>query len=279
MPFDPTVAPKYNPDDIKDDVPESGLGLFLMQQFMDEVAFQNLGREGKELHLIKYLHQERIGQAYSETAGSDEKPETKSPIPPKSIPFTVRKAKLSDAIEDYKRCLRSLPLLLYSRAYLLSWSFQGVNWKRQHFLGQRHSSVLYYYTMPVISSLSLKRYKGNIYPPPHHREMIEKIYANLNKNPKLVDADNITAALIESPAKIDVRCKSDDRHAVIEVKSYGADIMRQIGLTVKKLCLNKIEVIYLYLNLKNPLTASLTKDFETMAFFFLRDYARAGQWR
>ncbi len=57
VPFDPTILPEYNPDDIKDDAPESGLGLYLMHQFMDEVSFHNLGREGKELHLYKYLHQ------------------------------------------------------------------------------------------------------------------------------------------------------------------------------------------------------------------------------
>jgi anti-sigma regulatory factor (Ser/Thr protein kinase)/GNAT superfamily N-acetyltransferase len=54
MPFDPNMVPEYStPVDI-DQIP-TGLGSHLMKTSVDEFEFHNLGREGKEIHLIKYL--------------------------------------------------------------------------------------------------------------------------------------------------------------------------------------------------------------------------------
>jgi anti-sigma regulatory factor (Ser/Thr protein kinase) len=37
-------------------VSATGLGLHIIKEFMDEVFFNNLGMEGKETQLIKYLN-------------------------------------------------------------------------------------------------------------------------------------------------------------------------------------------------------------------------------
>lgn len=55
LPFAPDLVPEYTaPVDIDDDA-GSGLGSFLMKKSVDGIEFHNLGREGKELHLIKHL--------------------------------------------------------------------------------------------------------------------------------------------------------------------------------------------------------------------------------
>lgn len=54
MPFDPQELAKIaDPTFFGEDT--RGLGLYLMYRFMDEVSFINLGKEGKETRLLKYL--------------------------------------------------------------------------------------------------------------------------------------------------------------------------------------------------------------------------------
>ncbi|MFN0216600.1 MAG: ATP-binding protein [Saprospiraceae bacterium] len=123
MPFDPTVLPEYDPKLLKKDAPIQGLGWYLMQRSMDEVIFHNLGPEGKEIHLIKYLYEKTEEDLPEEErtkprrflkptrfAEEDEDlkcapeaqalviPEKQGPVTLKPTPFKVRKAKPSDAI-------------------------------------------------------------------------------------------------------------------------------------------------------------------------------------
>ena len=46
-------ASKYTPPKTLEEMMTQGLGLFLMQQFMDSVVYNNLGPEGLEIRLIK----------------------------------------------------------------------------------------------------------------------------------------------------------------------------------------------------------------------------------
>ncbi len=55
LPFSPDEAPQYHPEDAGIDSQPRGLGMFLMKQCMDQVLYNNLGREGKETVLVKYL--------------------------------------------------------------------------------------------------------------------------------------------------------------------------------------------------------------------------------
>ncbi len=55
IPYAPEAVAAYGaPRDI-DEASSRGLGLFLMRNLMDEVSFRNLGPEGKETRLVKYL--------------------------------------------------------------------------------------------------------------------------------------------------------------------------------------------------------------------------------
>jgi serine/threonine-protein kinase RsbW len=103
IPFDPKQVDEYNPDDVKDTLSEKGLGIFLMQQFVDEVSFVNLGKEGKETHLFKHFNNrsvEKLMSAEEIDKARDAKKE--EPLPRNSIDFKVREILEQEAIEIAK---------------------------------------------------------------------------------------------------------------------------------------------------------------------------------
>ena len=55
---------------------------------------------------------------------------------------------------------------------------------------------------------------------------------------------------------------------MIEVRACGADIVHQVSTALRRLCVEKLEVIYLCLNLQDPLTARITAQIEALGFFF-----------
>ena len=101
LPFDPKAITVYNPEKAKEDIYQKGLGWHLMKKVMDEVVFENLGREGKEIHLIKHLPQKPLEKAV-EHFEMNVPAKQETVFSPKSVPFTVRRAQASDAIEITK---------------------------------------------------------------------------------------------------------------------------------------------------------------------------------
>jgi serine/threonine-protein kinase RsbW len=65
MPFNPAAVADYDPQ-AGLDRELGGLSFYLMKQVMDEVRFVGKGREGKELHLVKYLEAGNITTYFSE---------------------------------------------------------------------------------------------------------------------------------------------------------------------------------------------------------------------
>ena len=55
IPFDPERIKKFELSKILDDLSTSGLGIYLIQKVMDELTFNNLGTQGKETVMVKYL--------------------------------------------------------------------------------------------------------------------------------------------------------------------------------------------------------------------------------
>ena len=55
IPFDPGKAPVFEQGDDLEQVSAKGMGMVLMRETMDEVSFHNLGPDGKETRLVKYL--------------------------------------------------------------------------------------------------------------------------------------------------------------------------------------------------------------------------------
>jgi serine/threonine-protein kinase RsbW len=111
--------------------------------------------------------------------------------------------------------------------------------------------------------------KKTLYIPEHHRDMLKMIYQNLSEKPKFSDRNFKEINLPEHLSSIKVQTgKSYQQNATIEILSYGYDIVQQISKTVKRLCLDKYEVIYLLLNLEDQYTTSMTSEFESLGFFF-----------
>jgi len=52
MPFSPDKVPDYDPGKLEKTMVADGLGVYLMKKMMDDVLFENLGREGKSLTLV-----------------------------------------------------------------------------------------------------------------------------------------------------------------------------------------------------------------------------------
>jgi serine/threonine-protein kinase RsbW len=104
IPFDPDQVPQFDPASLLDDRPTTGMGLFLMKAIMDEVSFINLGPEGKETHLVKYLHHQNIEEQVPPSELRVEAISAPKPSPSERvIDFDVRLMEAREAIE-VSRC-------------------------------------------------------------------------------------------------------------------------------------------------------------------------------
>ncbi|MCX7019753.1 MAG: ATP-binding protein [Candidatus Sumerlaeota bacterium] len=102
IPFDPENIPSYKPADTLDDISTSGIGVYLMKAVLDECSFHNLGTEGKETRLIKYL-KDKPGQAppvrHSRASAETSEPE----VIKEKLDFDIRLMDEHEAIE-VSRC-------------------------------------------------------------------------------------------------------------------------------------------------------------------------------
>jgi len=371
QPFDPTSAPEYDADHPEE--AEAGLGLYLMRQFVDEISFHILGREGKELHLVKHLQGEPAPRpSTQDTATSPASSDLETPLAPKSVPFLVRLAEPEEAIEISKcaydaygysygheqlyyperlsrlistgvivsavavtddesstimahnalifdhpedtsaeigmaftkkqyqnqGCSRATGMFLFEEAVkrglygilmdcttahiysqkaamdagaraccvLLGIDPEAQTWKHFSSESRRMSNVVAHLRVPSTQGRKAEC-KKIVHAPRHHREMIERIYANLGEIPEIFD-DHPPLLLPKSLSEIEVNGgRSYQQTALIEVRACGADIVRQVSTALRRLCVEKLEVIYLCLNLQDPLTAGITAQLEALGFF------------
>ncbi len=138
-----------------------------------------------------------------------------------------------------------------------SWKFKGIS----EGASQRISVVLSFkYMVPP------QQY--NLYVPERHAAMVRKLYGNMGASHNfMVPADNgIRYELPESVLKTGVN--DLESCAEIFVAEYGADIFHQLRKTLRGYCVQQISAINLFLKLTDPLTYSLTAEFEKMGFFF-----------
>jgi anti-sigma regulatory factor (Ser/Thr protein kinase)/RimJ/RimL family protein N-acetyltransferase len=101
LPFDPAILPQYDPSKLMEEWAARGLGMHLMKESMDEVTFHNLGLEGKETHLIKYLPGKHAGEQDSEP--TDAQKPTEPEVIQEKIDYDVRGLESAEAIE-VSRC-------------------------------------------------------------------------------------------------------------------------------------------------------------------------------
>ncbi len=106
-----------------------------------------------------------------------------------------------------------------------------------------------------------------VYAPPRHREMMAKLYRGISVEPYLMVPETAAAALPDGDAQLTLST-DENKTAKIEIAAYGRAVPEEVRSLVKRLCTERLETIYLYLNLSDPLTALLAEEFETMGFFF-----------
>ncbi|HMK37521.1 MAG TPA: GNAT family N-acetyltransferase [Desulfomonilaceae bacterium] len=108
--------------------------------------------------------------------------------------------------------------------------------------------------------------RAAIYSPPHHEDMILKIYQNLGASPEFLALPQAAPELSESVITTTASRSKDS--AEIHVHGYGPNVLADMKNRVKELCLRQTDTIQLYLDLADPGTARFCKHFEEMGFFF-----------
>jgi anti-sigma regulatory factor (Ser/Thr protein kinase)/GNAT superfamily N-acetyltransferase len=105
-----------------------------------------------------------------------------------------------------------------------------------------------------------------VFVPAHHKDMVAAIYKNLGMAHNI---ETTRQAHLKNPDSVfKVNVVTPLNYAQMIVTQYGSNIVQEVGAELKALCLKKIEVINLYLNLFDPGTAQLTVELEKFGFFF-----------
>ena len=134
-------------------------------------------------------------------------------------------------------------------------SFKKINSK----LSQRETTI--------INFKLLKRYSSvKLYLPKRHKKIIEKLYNNFGvrilgkKSMKLpikkksIFEDHIISAL---------------NIAEIVLKNVGEDLVEQISITTKRICIAKVDIIYLFINLQEEEAVEKVEELEKLGYFFV----------
>ncbi|HPG56414.1 MAG TPA: ATP-binding protein [Candidatus Wallbacteria bacterium] len=366
IPYDPKQVPEFSP--LSDASPDNtgGLGTFLLKKSMDVVSFHNLGNEGKETHLIKYLPAKNIkdyfpaselaveapikempavitekieydvrpmqphesieiskgaykshgytffdehiyypdqivemnktGELVSVVAVTKDRkfmghvalhyPEPESPVAEYTFVFVNPEYRGQGCLKRLTDCLFELPqkrlLGIYSYSVAnhpftqktilkcgfndcgiqlatspATWEFKGIDSDST----QRISVVLgYKYTK--------KPEPVNIYAPQAHKEIIEKLYKNIGAENKYVNPAGAGPTFETKESSINTRIYATEETAEIFVIKYGSNVVNEIKIILKELCLRHIASITLFLNLEDPNTYFMAPQIEGLNFFF-----------
>lgn len=107
-----------------------------------------------------------------------------------------------------------------------------------------------------------------VYAPLRHADMLRAIYANLGAAavPQISTApEDMTE---EGKSEYKINLVRSLNFARIRVDRYGANIIADIRLKLRELCLQRWDVIHLVLNLAHPQTSRFCSRFEELGFFF-----------
>lgn len=110
-------------------------------------------------------------------------------------------------------------------------------------------------------------FESVIFPPARHRRQIQKIYKRLGidfyeGNSQGVSVQTATDSVVKTALYGTLGSAS------IKVEAYRSGTLDEIKTTLRDLCLKRIELVKLHLNLAAPETAELTEQFEKLGFFF-----------
>lgn len=107
-----------------------------------------------------------------------------------------------------------------------------------------------------------------VYPPSHHRDMIERLYENIRGAALAGPVAALGEVTLECTPILRTRTSSTMNFARIYVEAYGHGIVTLVRTRLRELCLERYDVIHLYLDLFDPLSGALAGQFEDLGFFF-----------
>jgi len=145
-------------------------------------------------------------------------------------------------------------------ALLVGYAGQEVSFKKIHQkLTQRESTIISFKSLKLPSEISL-------YLPPQHANMITKLY----------DGIGITLKTLKSDEKLTPHLKSELSDTIVSsvniaeivLNRVGNDILQELQNTTKRLCIAKIDIIYLFIDMQDSQTAILTELIEPHGYFF-----------
>ena len=137
--------------------------------------------------------------------------------------------------------------------------FKGMNAK----VFQRVSMLVQFlYLQPPVAQ------SQTVYAPPHHKNMIADLYQELGVSPRMANAASKQSSNQSSHAEFKIKLIGSMRYARMIVEGYGNNFIAALKTEVRELCLKKFEIINLFLNLSDPLTAATTTQVEKLGFFF-----------
>ncbi len=134
-------------------------------------------------------------------------------------------------------------------------SFKGI----ADTLKQRNSDVLGFKYLE-------KPKHRKLYAPSHHQEMIELLYKNIGDDVELIQSENPMPSKEQSVTEVNVH--SIRSLAEMIVLDYGPDIIQTMRNEMRKIFMEEIQVIELYLSLKDPFTPVVVPQLEKLGFIF-----------
>jgi serine/threonine-protein kinase RsbW len=109
---------------------------------------------------------------------------------------------------------------------------------------------------------------AKVYAPAQHVDMLRAIYANLGVASIPQICAPSTGVTDEGESVYKINLIRSLNFARIRVDLYGKDIVADIRLKLRELCLQRWDVVHLVLPLSDPKTARLCRQFEELGFFF-----------
>jgi serine/threonine-protein kinase RsbW len=107
-----------------------------------------------------------------------------------------------------------------------------------------------------------------VYAPRHHRHMIAALYEELGVRPEINKALPAKMQAAAAASIVKIKQITSMNYARMIIERYGRNIVGEIESKAKEICLQKTDVINLYLNLSDPLSGPCTPQFEDLGFFF-----------
>jgi len=132
---------------------------------------------------------------------------------------------------------------------------------REH-LPQRESLLVEYLPLQPVNP-------GTLYLPERHREMLAALYRRLGAHPELSAAPCALPPDVATRSLTRLKSRAlPTGFAAIIMQDYGSDAVTAVHARLQDLIRQHYEVIFLYLDLADPLTCALGPQFEALGFFF-----------